>query len=194
MLSVSTVPTINPDLIDESSEKPQNDVTEDVNLNVSSSLTCNMCLGASFSDVGEQRLHFKSDWHRYNVKVSLQLAKSKSSGAKPVNEEEFSKLVAGVYPLNPLQTYSLPVETYTASFLITHHPNPHVTQHWMSRSPVPLLHPQKMMTMTTRRTHLQMMQFPTSSKNKRSSASNLNRTSTPRTMKKVHQHPKLAPL
>ncbi|KAG2129057.1 uncharacterized protein EDB93DRAFT_1243473 [Suillus bovinus] len=30
---------------------------------------CNICLGAIFADVTEQRSHFRSDWHRYNVKI-----------------------------------------------------------------------------------------------------------------------------
>lgn len=95
VLSTTSAPTETPDLVDNASAQPQNDVTEDANSNASGSLTCNLCLGASFADVGDQRLHFKSDWHRYNVKVNLQIVKSKSSAAKPVNEEEFARLVTG---------------------------------------------------------------------------------------------------
>ena len=29
---------------------------------------CTMCPGANFSDMGEQRAHFKSDWHKVNLK------------------------------------------------------------------------------------------------------------------------------
>jgi hypothetical protein len=47
---------------------------------------CNVCLGATFLDVEEQRTHFRSDWHRYNVKVRLR-------GGNPISEVDFAKLV-----------------------------------------------------------------------------------------------------
>ncbi|KAL4246254.1 ANKZF1/VMS1 family protein [Abortiporus biennis] len=47
---------------------------------------CNVCLGATFADVDQQRIHFRSDWHRYNVKIRLH-------GSNPVSEAEFAKLV-----------------------------------------------------------------------------------------------------
>ncbi|KAF6753042.1 cytoplasmic protein [Ephemerocybe angulata] len=47
---------------------------------------CNICLGTTFHDVDEQRKHFKSDWHRYNVKTRM-------NGGNAVGEAEFSKLV-----------------------------------------------------------------------------------------------------
>jgi hypothetical protein len=50
--------------------------------------SCNVCPGASFTDVGDQRSHYRSDWHRYNVKLRL-------SGANPVPAPEFDKLVDG---------------------------------------------------------------------------------------------------
>jgi hypothetical protein len=50
------------------------------------SRTCNVCLGAIFLDVEEQRVHFRSDWHRYNVKIRLR-------GGKPTSEVDFAKLV-----------------------------------------------------------------------------------------------------
>ncbi|KAJ6581211.1 hypothetical protein B0H19DRAFT_1114230 [Mycena capillaripes] len=50
------------------------------------SRACNVCNGATFLDVEEQRTHFRSDWHRYNVKTRL-------NGGQPVSELEFSKLV-----------------------------------------------------------------------------------------------------
>ncbi|KAG2070226.1 hypothetical protein BDR04DRAFT_1100455 [Suillus decipiens] len=50
---------------------------------------CNVCLGATFADVTEQRSHFRSDWHRYNVKVRLR------SGS-PVTELAFAQLVDGL--------------------------------------------------------------------------------------------------
>ncbi|KAA1468791.1 hypothetical protein DENSPDRAFT_541465 [Dentipellis sp. KUC8613] len=51
-----------------------------------SSRSCNVCLGASFLDVDEQRVHYRSDWHRYNVKIRLK-------GGDAVSEADFAKLV-----------------------------------------------------------------------------------------------------
>ncbi|KAH7911041.1 hypothetical protein BJ138DRAFT_1151551 [Hygrophoropsis aurantiaca] len=50
---------------------------------------CNICLGAVFTDVYEQRSHFRSDWHRYNVKIRL-------GGGNPVTESAFAQLVDGL--------------------------------------------------------------------------------------------------
>ncbi|CAE6425741.1 unnamed protein product [Rhizoctonia solani] len=50
--------------------------------------SCTTCLGANLSDVKEQRSHFRSDWHRYNVKMRLQ-----DPSHKPVSEEQFTRLV-----------------------------------------------------------------------------------------------------
>ncbi|CAE6513608.1 unnamed protein product [Rhizoctonia solani] len=50
--------------------------------------SCTFCLGANLSDVKEQRSHFRSDWHRYNVKMRLQ-----DASHQPVSEEQFTKLV-----------------------------------------------------------------------------------------------------
>ena len=54
----------------------------------SNARACNICLGATFLDVDEQRSHFRSDWHRYNVKIRLQ-------GGSPVMEPAFAQLVDG---------------------------------------------------------------------------------------------------
>ncbi|KAH8116385.1 hypothetical protein DFH11DRAFT_1207251 [Phellopilus nigrolimitatus] len=51
--------------------------------------SCNICLGAVFTDVDEQRSHFRSDWHRYNVKARL-------GNGKVVSEAEFAILVEGL--------------------------------------------------------------------------------------------------
>lgn len=51
---------------------------------------CTLCLGAGFKDVSEQRAHFRSDWHRYNVKLRLRDAKS-----QPVSEADFAALMDG---------------------------------------------------------------------------------------------------
>ncbi|KAI0766573.1 hypothetical protein BD413DRAFT_696795 [Trametes elegans] len=53
------------------------------------SRACNICLGATFVDVEDQRVHFRSDWHRYNVKVRL-------NGGDPVSETHFAQLVDGL--------------------------------------------------------------------------------------------------
>ncbi|KAF7294481.1 bVLRF1 domain-containing protein [Mycena kentingensis (nom. inval.)] len=50
------------------------------------SRACNICNGAIFADVEEQRQHYRSDWHRYNVKTRL-------NNGQSVSEVEFSKLV-----------------------------------------------------------------------------------------------------
>ncbi|KAF8972658.1 hypothetical protein BDZ97DRAFT_1782096 [Flammula alnicola] len=50
---------------------------------------CAICQGIVFLDVDEQRAHFRSDWHRYNVKTRL-------NGGKTVSEIAFSQLVDGL--------------------------------------------------------------------------------------------------
>ncbi|KAF9526134.1 hypothetical protein CPB83DRAFT_858397 [Crepidotus variabilis] len=50
---------------------------------------CNICQGVIFLNVDEQRTHFRSDWHRYNVKTRL-------AGRQTVNEASFSQLVEGL--------------------------------------------------------------------------------------------------
>jgi hypothetical protein len=51
-------------------------------------LFCSICAGAAFSDLAQQRTHYRSDWHRYNVKAKL-------AGKKVVPENEFSNLIEG---------------------------------------------------------------------------------------------------
>ncbi|KAH9004696.1 hypothetical protein EDB86DRAFT_2884990 [Lactarius hatsudake] len=53
---------------------------------ISGARACNVCLGVTFLDVEEQRTHFRSDWHRYNVKIRLR-------GGNSVSEVDFAKLV-----------------------------------------------------------------------------------------------------
>jgi len=57
-------------------------------LSVSSTKSCTYCQ-AIFPDLLEQRAHFKSDWHRYNVKQAIM-------GRPTVNDADFSQL-AGEY-------------------------------------------------------------------------------------------------
>ncbi|KIP08812.1 hypothetical protein PHLGIDRAFT_103819 [Phlebiopsis gigantea 11061_1 CR5-6] len=58
-------------------------------LSASGARACNICLGAAFADVDEQRTHFRSDWHRYNVKMRM-------GGDNAVAEVQFSQLVDGL--------------------------------------------------------------------------------------------------
>lgn len=53
------------------------------------SRACNICLGATFADVNDQRTHFRSDWHRYNVKMRM-------GGGNAVTETQFAQLVDGM--------------------------------------------------------------------------------------------------
>ncbi|KAG8894271.1 hypothetical protein FRB99_001371 [Tulasnella sp. 403] len=71
-----------------------NEPVPDLGVGPSSSLTattCTLCVGATFSNVDEQRAHFRSDWHRYNVKLKLQ-----NTSAQPVTEGQFANLVDGL--------------------------------------------------------------------------------------------------
>jgi hypothetical protein len=54
---------------------------------------CNVCLASGFGDVDEQRAHFRSDWHRYNVKMRL-------NGASPVTESAFAELMDRTRPMS----------------------------------------------------------------------------------------------
>ncbi|MCJ1276592.1 hypothetical protein MMC21_004398 [Puttea exsequens] len=49
-------------------------------------LACQLCSAPSFHSVQEQRIHVKSDWHKYNLK-------QKVNGRKAVSEVEFEKLM-----------------------------------------------------------------------------------------------------
>ena len=49
---------------------------------------CNICQGVAFLDVDQQRTHFRTDWHRYNIKIRIK-------GGKPVSESAFAQLVDG---------------------------------------------------------------------------------------------------
>lgn len=56
--------------------------------NNSNVLTCNTC-AISFTDREEQRSHFNTDWHRYNIKRRVVL------DVNPVSFEEFEVLLQG---------------------------------------------------------------------------------------------------
>lgn len=91
-----------------------------------SSRACNVCLGAMFADVDEQRAHYRSDWHRYNVKVRL-------NGGAPVSESQFAQLVDG-------ESTSLDVIISIRSLTDN--------QDW--RTPSQVLHPRRKGTLKTR--------------------------------------------
>jgi hypothetical protein len=57
------------------------------------SLTCQTCLNVSFANLEEQRAHFKSDWHRYNAKVSMEKSTGKNKGV--LTAEEFEEINDG---------------------------------------------------------------------------------------------------
>lgn len=80
------------------------------------SRTCNICLGAVFLDVDQQRLHFRSDWHRYNVKMRL-------VGHDSISEVQFTKLVDGMPYDSCSPIESLPsarIQTWTNPYLVRH--------------------------------------------------------------------------
>lgn len=53
-------------------------------------ISCQTCPQAEFGTIEEQRAHFKSDWHRYNVKVKL------NASGKAISLEEWDNMVEGV--------------------------------------------------------------------------------------------------
>lgn len=54
-----------------------------------SALRCSLCGIARFESISDQRAHFSSDWHRYNIKRSL-------SDKPAVKEEEWDSLLEGM--------------------------------------------------------------------------------------------------
>ncbi|EJD48022.1 hypothetical protein AURDEDRAFT_86423 [Auricularia subglabra TFB-10046 SS5] len=71
-------------------EEPQREPTPEparpAQTSLASGRSCGVCQGAVFVDLDDQRAHFRSDWHRYNVKARL-------ANGKTVNEQEFAALV-----------------------------------------------------------------------------------------------------
>ena len=67
------------------SEAAQKTNVETLIGSVKPSTTCQLC-GTTSSSVHEQRLHVKTDWHKYNLKQKIK-------GAQTVSENEFEKLV-----------------------------------------------------------------------------------------------------
>ncbi|GMH71571.1 hypothetical protein TL16_g05688 [Triparma laevis f. inornata] len=59
--------------------------TEKTEASASNEIKCNTCPESSFKTKNEHRAHFKSDWHRYNLKL-------KSTGTGCVCEAEFNEI------------------------------------------------------------------------------------------------------
>ena len=80
---------------------------------------CNICLASTFGDVHEQRTHFRSDWHRYNVKIRI-------NGANPITEHAFLELIDGAFSSSQLACLSIShhqsLKNSMILFLAPHHP------------------------------------------------------------------------
>lgn len=63
-------------------------VQEERLANQENELTCNTC-AITFQDREEQRQHFSTDWHRYNIKRKVVL------DVKPVTSSEFEAILTG---------------------------------------------------------------------------------------------------
>lgn len=64
------------------------DSVNDVRSSTQAALACSSCGIADFEDIAEQRSHFSSDLHRYNVKRKL-------ANKPPVDQQEWEQLVDG---------------------------------------------------------------------------------------------------
>jgi hypothetical protein len=82
-------------------QKLGDDGEKDAVIETGSSLTCQTCLSATFPTLEEQRAHFKSDWHRYNVRVSINhKTQGQGKGKVPrgvLTEEEFEEVDDGTF-------------------------------------------------------------------------------------------------
>lgn len=74
--------------IQDSAQSPPIDSLQSLPATNTGPRACNICLGISFTDVEEQRTHYRSDWHRYNVKTRI-------NGGNSVTEAQFGQLVDG---------------------------------------------------------------------------------------------------
>lgn len=61
-------------------------------LSVSRTMMCSVC-NANFTNRSDQILHYKLDWHRFNLKLKLQ-------GEKPVSEEKFVEVSGNISSLS----------------------------------------------------------------------------------------------
>jgi ribosome maturation protein SDO1 len=78
---------VHPSNVESSSTLDQSESTMDLK-------SCNTC-GGSFT-LAQHRAHFKSDWHRYNVKLKLK-------GSTPIDEKEFSLVDADAFFFSQLE-------------------------------------------------------------------------------------------
>lgn len=62
-----------------------------------SALRCSLCGIARFESIEQQRAHFSSDWHRYNIKRSL-------SDKPAVKEQEWESMLDGTFQANVLMS------------------------------------------------------------------------------------------
>ncbi|KAG5647891.1 hypothetical protein DXG03_007815 [Asterophora parasitica] len=86
-LPTELLTALTPRYLANASQPPREDSPEPAAATTSTGpRACNICLGASFAVLDEQRAHFRSDWHRYNVRTRL-------AGGNPVTEADFSQLV-----------------------------------------------------------------------------------------------------
>ncbi|CCM00373.1 uncharacterized protein FIBRA_02403 [Fibroporia radiculosa] len=73
----------------QASSSPHSESSASQPSNITGARACNVCPGTAFVDVDAQRYHFRSDWHRYNVKAKL-------NGGDGVTESQFGLLVDGL--------------------------------------------------------------------------------------------------
>ena len=59
---------------------------------LSDRMVCSVCGGVTFDSREEQTQHYKSDWHRFNLKQRIK-------GSSPMSIESFEEAVAGTYSL-----------------------------------------------------------------------------------------------
>jgi hypothetical protein len=89
-------------------------VVENTAPTVNGSRACNICHGSTFVGVDEQRTHFRSDWHRYNVKLRL-------GGGRPVTESDFALLVDGGFTFTSYLSFLIVVQHLRIRYLARHH-------------------------------------------------------------------------
>lgn len=87
ILDVLTLRTVQQSLPEAESNENQDEQAEEV---TATGLGCQTCAIGAFDSVTEQRKHFRSDWHRYNLKL-----KSAKSSSKPLKEDEFDAMADG---------------------------------------------------------------------------------------------------
>lgn len=75
---------------DASAPEPAPEPARTTQTSAATGRSCGVCQGATFVDLDDQRAHFRSDWHRYNVKARL-------ANGKTVTEQEFATLVDGAH-------------------------------------------------------------------------------------------------